>query len=826
MVPVAAAMAGGILAGTFLPFSTGLYAFLGGGALLAAVLTAIPKRLRSAAMICLVLTIASLAAIQTRARRFRVSDDHVVTYTAAHRRLANIRGRIVSSPMLFEDAADRATYPRPPRSVFIFRAEKIMVGDQWKAADGLVQVAVSDSDDRFRAGQRVELFGWASRFRPPGNPGQFDWAAHHRAQGVLVRMSVPTVDGATILSEPGGSWLGRIVWRCRAATRQHLLSAGDTQQGQLLSALILGHRPAGLGPLNKLMAESGVAHFLSISGLHLGIFLGFVYFICRLGAFSQRRSAVVVLVVLSAYILLAEPRPPLLRSSLMAAMLCAATISRRRINHLNALAVAAVVLLTIDPLQLFNAGFQMSFAIVAGLLTVTYPLRRRLFRAWLRRRGLMVFRREHRIRRWLWYSLGERLTLAVAVALAAYLVAAPLIAYHFGRFSPWAPLLSLLLLPVVTLTLVAGHVSLALAWLTPGLSGQVGQLAAWSARGLSRIVEWTDNLPAVSIELRPMDWWWPLACYGGLLVLLARRRLGVGRWITALTLLLLAAATAWTQRPAPATNLAQLHLLAVGDGQCAVLRTPSGRTVMLDAGSADIDNVGQGVVLPFIRHQRLATPDAAIISHANADHYSALPVLAREASLEQLIVNDAFGVAGEPEAVDYLQPLLATMDREGVRIVRVTAGQTIRLDDKTDVEVLWPPEDLGDRTEPNDRSLVLRVVCGGRSVLLTGDIQSKAQSALLAAWDQSGAPEVDVLVMPHHGSWQPTLPDFVAALSPEIVLISTDRPTNRMSTRAEARRFYMDIQQQVSVRTTYDHGWTQVSFGPHTLEIQTMTPGP
>ena len=489
MVPVAGAMAGGILAGTFLPCSTGLYGFVGGAALLAAILTALPKRLRPAAAAGLLICIASLAAIETRARRFSITDSHIVTYTGDSRRLANVRGRIVSAPLLLEDALDRTSYPRPPRAVFLLQAESIRIDEQWQPTDGLIRITVSDADDRFQAGQQVEAFGWVGRFRPPGNPGQFDWAARQRAQGVLVWMTVPAAEGVAILSEPGGSVLGRMVWRCRAATRQHLLATGDQQQGQLLNALILGGRDPGLGPLNELMSQSGVAHFLSISGLHLGIFLGFVYFICRIATLSQRRSAVVVLVVLGAYMLLAEPRPPLLRSSLMAAMMCVATISRRKISHLNALAVAAVILLAIHPLQLFDAGFQMSFAIVAGLLTITRPLRRRLFRAWLEQRGLMVFRDEHRFRRWLWYSLGERLTLVIAVALAAYLVAAPLIAYHFGRFSPWAPLLSLLMLPVVALTLVAGHLSLALAWITPGLSCQVGQLAAWSADRLAGIVE-------------------------------------------------------------------------------------------------------------------------------------------------------------------------------------------------------------------------------------------------------------------------------------------------------------------------------------------------
>ena len=134
------------------------------------------------------------------------------------------------------------------------------------------------------------------------------------------------------------------------------------------------------------MIRAGTAHLMSISGLHLGIFLGFVFLLCRLVAMSPRRSAGVVLVVLAAYVLLAEPRAPLLRSAIMAAALCSGLILGRRYMPLNALAAAAIILLAIEPLQLFQAGFQLSFAIVAGLVLFLRPARRLIFRRWLRRR--------------------------------------------------------------------------------------------------------------------------------------------------------------------------------------------------------------------------------------------------------------------------------------------------------------------------------------------------------------------------------------------------------------------------------------------------------
>ena len=118
------------------------------------------------------------------------------------------------------------------------------------------------------------------------------------------------------------SWVSQAFWRLRASSRQHLLACGDADGGHLLGALLLGERDPALRSLNDTMAEAGIAHFLSISGLHVGVFLGFVYFICRLLQAPPRRSAWVVLIVLGIYMLLAEPRPPLLGYS-STTVLCA-----------------------------------------------------------------------------------------------------------------------------------------------------------------------------------------------------------------------------------------------------------------------------------------------------------------------------------------------------------------------------------------------------------------------------------------------------------------------------------------------------------------------
>ena len=823
MAPAALAMMVGLVAGRYLSLTVGVYAFAGVAALTGAVVTFPRRHLRALTSVCLLATIVCLSACYLHLRYFSAADDHIVRRTATYRTLATLRGRIVTAPALWKDEqAPLLGRPRPPRTVFVLAAGAIRTGDGWSDTSGLVRVTVDEGDERLAAGQQVELVGRIGRFYSPTNPGQFDYAQAARDDGVHVQMSVPAPSGVTIHSGAEAGWARRAMWHVRAAARQHVL-AGGQDEDKLVNALVLGERDPALRQLNDMMVRTGLAHFLSISGLHLGVFLGFVFLICRLAQRTPRQSAVIVLGVLAAYLLLAEPRPPLLRSAVMATALCAATIVRRRPSRLNALAVAAVVLLLWDPMQLFNAGFQLSFTIVVALLILYGPVKRLLFGRWLRLRGLIVFRQEHRVRRWLWFTVSDRLMAAVAISLTAYLAAAPLVAHHFGLLTPWAPLLSVLLLPLVAVVLVFGYISIMLAWPLPNLSRVIGQASSAAAGWLTGVVDWLGRLPGMGFELRPVGWWWVLACYAVMAMVVLRRRWRFGRAGAIVGIVLLAGATAWTQRPAPAPPTAQLHLLSVGAGQCAVLRTPSGQTFLFDAGSQTRLDVADRTVRPFLRHLRMPNPTAAFISHANTDHFNALPDLLATGSLQRVYVSDYFGSDPpglEEQPVDVVMRLLRDA---GVEIVRLRMGSTVQLDDRTAVEVLWPPEGLADDVQPNDRSLVLRIICDGRSVIVPGDAQELAQRELMARADDADALRADAMILPHHGSWQDTLPTFVARVSPEVILISSSQLVADRQSDADRLVFYSGLQH---VFCTRDDGWIRLSFGDDGLDVRTMEDRP
>jgi len=823
LLPVAAAMIVGIIGGRFVPAPPGLWAAVAAVGVLAAAVAFRKRHLHLLASSAIGAAILALSAAHVQLAYFTVPNDHIVTYTAAGRTLATLRGRILTQPQVVAPMRQQEfSYYRPSRTVFLLEASGLGVGEKARPACGLVRVTIEEPAGGLSAGQKVELIGWIGRFSPPSNPGQYDSAAAARRRGALVWCSVPCADGARVFGGQDDAWHVRALRRVRAAAHGHFVGADAGDYGRVVQAIIVGQRHPSLKKLNEAMARAGVAHYLSISGMHLGVFLGFVYLLCRLVTFSRRRSAAIVLCVVVAYVLLAEVRAPLLRAAMMAGALCVAAMARRQYSGLNALAAAAIVLLLIDPLQLLSAGFQLSFAIVAGLILLQAPLRELLFGRWLARRGLVVFRSDRRLARWLSYTARNWLIGGVTMGLAAWGVSAPLAAWHFGLFSPYGMPLTLLLLLPVAAVLIPGYVSLALAWPMPNLSDAFARLAEGGAWLLVRIVDGLRFLPGLSLPVRPVGPIWVALCYLAMGLWAARRRVPFGTAAAVACTAALAGLTIHSQLPAAAPRGMELDLLAVGSGQCALVRVPDGRTWLFDAGTRSTLDVHEQVLGPFLRNRRLPAPQEAFVSHANTDHYSGLAEMVRSGTIRRVYLNEYFGGGFAGEAHDPADELrfAELLERHGVEIVRLAAGDVVPLDERTRVEVLWPPRGAPAQENINDTSLVLRVVCDGKSILFTGDIQAGPQEALAKGAEGLRA---DVLVMPHHGSWSEALAEFVGAVRPSVLAVSrSGKPRAPAAGSDAAGDFYARLRSDGRYHSTARDGWIQVRLGRGEIEVRSM----
>lgn len=807
------------------------------------------RRLRGARLWCLVALI-FLGAAWAALDRAYVAPDDLRRWMAGRAQLSQVTGRVDGPTRPApppQGTLGRYSY-REPGTLLTLDVDSIRVGDDqtldppqadapatpapasapgsaspaglFLPARGKLIVRIRPVDERPRPGERIRVTGWLSTPAAPGNPGEFDARSILADAGIVGRLNVRDRAGWQSLDPPGK------VGRLRALADDFARLCSDSlrlgmspvpARHALLDALLLGLRNEELTGLDDAFRRVGLAHVLAISGAHLSVLLGLVWFLSRLLRLHPRVAPVGVFAVLAIYMLIVPPQVPIIRSAIMAGAFCLAHMLGRRVRGIDALAFAALLILIWRPGDLFNAGFQLSFGIVAAMILYARPCARRMLPI------SIAFAPRQTRRVWL-LRLG-------ADALAANIVAAafafPLVAFHFGTVNPLGLLVSLPALPLVSLVMSLGFLKMVAGLAFPSL----GLLLAWPLDGLTHalasIVEVSADLPGASVALiaPPSPLW-----AGAVIALLVA--LGAG-WLARRTLPALACVLlclAWLAGPDVGHALYErgltprspppmrLDSFAVGDGSCFLLRlNRRGEyfTLMFDCGSLETLDIAPRAIVPALGTMGLRRIDALFISHADLDHFCGSLDLADRIAVGRVLTTRYVLEAARARPNSAVGALIEGMRRRGVPIEEVGRGWHEEHAGAS-MDLIWPPPDLVS-PRSNDTSLVLSTRVAGRRVLLNGDIQQAAMTGLFAAGEPLAA---DVTDLPHHGSFVEASPRWYAAVAPSVVLQSTGplrlHPDKWAGTIDPARvtRLITDERGMVSVRVETDGTMTTAALRP------------
>lgn len=577
-------------------------------------------------------------------------------------------------------------------------------------------------------GDRVRV--WTTLRAPRGyaTPGARDTEAEARRDGLAAFgycKSARLVEVADATGSPLA--LARAIGRNRIAR----FVAPGPEQG-LVRAMLLGDR-AGLDreTLESFRA-SGTYHVLALSGAQVALVAALLLATLRRLGVGPGPAGPLVALGVFAYAGLVGAEAPVVRAAIMAGVVLVGRSLELDADVVNLLGLAALVLLMRKPSEVADPGFQLSFVATLGLVVLTEPLRSFL-PAW-----------------------PFKLDLALAGSLAAQLALAPLLAVHFHRLAPAALLLNLVAVPLATAVLLAGAalVVAAVAW--PALGPPLGAVAWTAARALLASGQAPELVPA--LDVRVPDPVLPVLLVHGLgVALLVFGRRGAGLLASSLAL----GGLAWGGPGAPGDGRLEVNFLDVGQGDAIVLRSPSGRYMLVDAGGSFDErfDVGETVVAPFLWRRRVREIDALVLTHAHPDHVAGAPRLAR-----------SFGVAAvwegpAPSQDRVYAELDAALRAAGAARLTLRRGARFAWDGVClEVRGPAPPARPPLRTR-NDDSLVIELTFGAVAMLLTGDVEAAGEASL------AGGP-VSLLKVAHHGSRTSTTAGLLDAADPELAVIS------------------------------------------------------
>jgi competence protein ComEC len=672
---------------------------------------------------------------------------------------AIIEGTVSSTPTLqpnpFAMRAARSRRGQPQTSPWntsmVIAIDQFQVGQQMQPVDGFVQVSIGDSCDHLRPGDRVRVYGTIVRADLPTNPGSHDWIASDRRRNIHGRLHVSTGDQIELVAQGSGSDLAhRLIASIAIGGREVLLEQLGQVSGPLAVALVIGQRNFVDPTTRDQLLMTGTAHLLSVSGMHLAIVVTLATFLATVLRFPLTWKIVFTIVVCVFYTAITGGRPPVMRAAILVATFTVAMWMRRPSQPINTLSLAGLLLIFLNPENLFSVGVQLSFLAVATLLLASGRLIRQsqskgIDMALDNEAKLAALAESSRSRSVYYVRVLVRIIRSLLwLSLCVTAVAAPLVWYQFHVVSLISVVTNVILGPLLFVALGTGLVTV--------ICGLIHPLVAWPAAALCHasisimqgIITVAASVPLGHAWLPAPPAAWVIVFYVGLATTLLMGRTVAARqvrmsWIA----IWMAIAFGLATRPAELPeSCVELTFVDVGHGTCVVVRAGD-ETWLYDCGRLGNDAGNSRGIDQVLWSQGARHLQGISLSHADSDHFNALPAILQRFRVDQIVTPP--GMLSEPEAA--LKPIVDAIDHHGIPTRHVSAGEVIEVGGVS-LRTLHPPP-VRIPGSDNANSLVLRLDHAGRVVLLPGDLEPPGTDVLVR---QNRPTPGGVMMAPHHGS--------------------------------------------------------------------------
>ena len=598
------------------------------------------------------------------------------------------------------------------------------------ACSGMLRMRIPPHAKPPAAGRAIAVNGrWLM------TPHTGHWPVSPERRGILVASSV------TEVASRKGSPM--VALRSHAQAR---IRARFGESAGMVEAVLLARREALDPGLSAAFAASGLSHLLAISGTHVGLVAAAILALGRMARLSVRSASILGGGLTTGYVVLLGAPYAAARAAVQVLLVLGARLLQRPADPYALMASAALLLIAIQPTALLDAGFQLSFAGVFGLLAFQPAIRRALPSA-------------------LPAAAAETLA-ATAAATAATM---PIAAMHFGMVSYIGLLTNLVAVPLTGLAVPAAAAALAADVVHPAAGAFVAGGATIPFVLLERTARLGAAVPGGSASWGPGTVTAVLLASCAFLLLLrtARGRSQNGGRPLRASAIALAGAVLVASLPVPALRAGALevHVIDVGQGDAIAVRTPRGGWIVVDTGPrTERWDAGLAAVAPYLRERGARRIDVMVLTHPHLDHIGGAASLMRAMPVEILL--DA---AVPASSSSFVEALAAARDAR-VRVYAARAGREVVLDRVT-LSLLAPADSMLDGLrDPNDVSVVFRLAYGRFGALFTGDAPRSVENALVAVHDSTLA--ADLLKVGHHGSRTSTGDSLLLAVRPRLAVVS------------------------------------------------------
>lgn len=638
--------------------------------------------------------------------------------------------------------------------------EEKLQGPYKEPLQGKVLVTVNKPSLRYAYGDRLEVEGTPEIPDESGNPGEFSYKKYLEQQGIQLVLNKWQETGIEKIGTGRINPFVNFCLKIKNILRTILYKTIPQAYAGIMEGILFGTM-GNIDPQAKDdFAVSGVIHIFSVSGYHVGILVLVFSGLAEYTGLKQFGRTLLILAITLFYAVMTGATPPVMRATLMAWIMLLSKYTEQDCDWVTSLCATALLLLLYHPFSLYNAGFQLSFVATWGLFYLIPVIHKIL--------PPTVFLRD-----------------ALSVTMAAQIAVLPITSYYFNYFSLVSIPANLLIVPLISIIMLLGGIALfgGLIWLP--FAGIVHVSAGFLIEFIIRIAHALAGLPFATLDVRQPSLPQIALFYTGLFALVElvqkeKLRLKLRRFwflykrsiVTAV--MVLSAAFIWVSLFFTSEDRFEVVFLSIGQGDCALIRSPGGKHILIDTGGAykgsngaAVFDPGEKILLPYLIREGIDEIDLMILTHPHLDHYGGAEALIGKIKVEQIMTGLEF--TEDPDAARVLEGFID----EGSEIQEIQGGETIVFDETIVLEMLNTAS--AKRTNVNDESLVTRVGYGAFHLMFTGDAETVVLDEL--APGLKGV-EADVIKVPHHGSANAWSDAFYDAVKPDVAVISVGAHNN------------------------------------------------
>ncbi len=604
------------------------------------------------------------------------------------------------------------------------------------------RVLADEASQKATIGDKVHFSGTIIPIAEKRNPYEFNYKQYLKSKSISVQIKLNQLRQVT----PNRSIFAWVWWREHALKLVEKNFSKET--APIAKALLIGYKQDLDSDSKTAFARAGLSHIMAVSGLHVGFIIAPFWIIIPYFWTKKHGSKIglaILILILLIYAGITGFSASVLRASVMAGFLTYGKLFHKVSDSINLTAAAGLVLLIINPAQLFEIGFQLSFTAVLIILLIL-PVIQHLLPYWLRIR---------------WF--GKPL-MVIIVSLVVQFGLYPLQVFYFGEISLVSPIANALFVPLLGLVVPISLLALFISAVFPTLGFIINipsdLFLGWMSHFVNSAAgwDWAWTTASLKSHLLFIVWLFLIFTITGWRIAALRWRMMAG--LLATLCLMSAISLYHTLQPKKLT----VTFFDVGQGDAALLSTPSGKHILIDAGIwSPRYNSGKSILIPHLKAVGIQKLDAVILTHPHADHIGGIPDLIQEIPIDT-IYNSGYSYDSK-----LYQSYLKLAGQKSIPVKSLHSGDVLSLDPTMLMLVLGPDGQVHN-SDPNEHSVVINVIYGETEFLFTGDAGRDEEKRLVQ--DYEHLLDTDVLKVGHHGSRTSSSIPFLEQVTPDVAIVS------------------------------------------------------